>query len=74
MGTSRCVEMNLDVYYRGLAGERLQAMADRMLALSREAEQAAAHDAALQLADLATQLLDMGLEITGRRRLRGDDP
>ena len=68
------VEMNLDVYYRGLAGERLQEMADRMLTLSREAEQASAHRAALHLADLATQLLDMGLDVSGRRAHRADDP
>lgn len=66
--------MNLDVYYRGLAGQRLQEMADRMLELSQEAEQAEAHEAAWHLADLATELLDMGLEASGRRRPRSDDP
>ena len=62
--------MNLDVYYRGLAGERLQELADRLLELSREAEQSEAHDAALHLADLATQLLDMGLDAAGEHRPR----
>jgi hypothetical protein len=38
--------INLDVYYRGLASERLQELADRMLELSREAEHAGAHEAA----------------------------
>ena len=66
--------MNLNVYYRGLAGERLQEMADRLLQLSREAEQAAAHEAALHLADLATQLLDMGLDLGGRRGPHAQGP
>lgn len=54
--------MNLDVYYRGLASEQLQELADRLLVLSREAEAAGAHDAAWHLSDLSTQLLDLGLE------------
>lgn len=58
--------MNLDTYYRGLAAERLQELGDRLLALSREAEAAEAHDAAWHLADLSTQLLDMGLEVGGQ--------
>lgn len=59
------MEINLDVYYRGLAAERLQELGDRLLELSGEAERADAHDAALHLADLATQLLDMGLHVGG---------
>lgn len=59
------MEMNLDTYYRGLAAERLQELGDRLLELSREAERAEAHDAAWHLADLSTQLLDMGLEAGG---------
>jgi hypothetical protein len=57
--------INLDVYYRGLAAERLQELADRMLELSQEAEQAGAHDAAWHLADVSTQLLDIGLAVGG---------
>ncbi|HVL98713.1 MAG TPA: hypothetical protein VM324_05425 [Egibacteraceae bacterium] len=60
------MDINLDTYYRGLAAERLQELGDRLLALSREAEKADAHDAAWHLADLATQLLDMGIEVGGR--------
>jgi hypothetical protein len=55
--------MNLDAYYRGLAAEELQALGDRLLTLSREAEQAEAHSAAWHLSDLSTQLLDMGLNV-----------
>lgn len=57
------MSINLDAYYRGLAAERLQELGDRLLTLSREAEQAEAHDAAWHLADLSTQLLDMGLAV-----------
>ena len=57
------MSINLDAYYRGLAAERLQELGDRLLTLSREAEQAQAHDAAWHLADLSTQLLDMGLAV-----------
>lgn len=51
--------IDIDVYYRGLAAERLHQMGDQMLGLSREAEQASAHSAAMHLADVATQLEDM---------------
>jgi hypothetical protein len=54
--------IDIDVYYRGLAAERLHEMGDRLLGLSREAEQADAHSAALHLADIATQLEDMARE------------
>lgn len=64
------MSINLDVYYRHLAAERLQELGDRMLALSREAENAEAHDAAWHLADVATQLLDMGVEMGGERTPR----
>lgn len=59
--------INIDTYYRGLAAERLQELGDRFLALSQEAEQAGAHEAAWHLSDLATELLDMGLEVGGQR-------
>lgn len=61
------MSINLDTYYQGLAAQRLQEMADTLLTLSREAEQADAHEAAFHLADLSTQLLDMGVEASGRR-------
>jgi hypothetical protein len=54
--------IDIDVYYRGLASERLHEMGDRMLNLSREAEQASAHNAAMHLADVATQLEGMARE------------
>jgi hypothetical protein len=54
--------IDIDVYYRGLAAERLHEMGDRMLGLSREAEEASAHSAALHLADIATQLEGMARE------------
>jgi signal transduction histidine kinase len=63
--------MNLDTYYRGLAAQRLQRLADDLLDLSREAEQSDAHTAAFQLADLSTQLLEMGVEAAGRRHQPG---
>lgn len=68
------MNIDLDTYYRSLAAERLQELADRMMTLSREAEAAEAHDAALHLADLSTQLLDLGLQVGGRRTSRSDDP
>lgn len=58
--------MNLDAYYRGLAAQRLQELSDHLLAMSREAERAEAHDAAWNLADLSTQLLDLGLGVGGQ--------
>jgi hypothetical protein len=67
------MSINLDMYYRGLAAERLQALADDLLALSREAEESDAHDAAWHLADLSTQLLDMGVRVSGRRTPRADE-
>ncbi len=72
-GTPGAMEaINLDAYYRGLAAERLQELGDAMLALSREAEAADAHDAAWHLADVATQLLDMGLEMGGNQTPRAE--
>ncbi len=62
--------MNLDAYYRGLAAEQLQELSDRMLQLSGEAERAEAHAAALHLADVATQLLDMGVVMRDERTPR----
>ena len=61
------MSMNLDHYYRSLGAERLQEMSDQMLTLSREAEQADAHDAAWNLADVSTQLLDIGVALSGQR-------
>jgi hypothetical protein len=61
------MDMNLDAYYRSLAAERLQELADSMLRLSQEAERSAAHDAAWRLADLSTELLEMGLGVAGQR-------
>lgn len=58
--------MNLDTYYRGLAAAQLQELGDRLLELSREAGSAEAHDAAWHLADLSTQLLEMGLDVGGQ--------
>ncbi len=65
--------INLDVYYRGLAAEQLQGLADRMLVLAREAEQAEAHEAARHLADVSTQLLDIGLAVGGEHTLAQDE-
>lgn len=64
------MNINLDAYYLGLAAERLQTLGDEMMELSGEAERADAHDAALHLSDLSTQLLDMGLNL---RRTPRDD-
>ena len=55
--------INVDAYYRGLAANTLQELGDRLLTLSREAEAAEAHDAAWHLADISTQLLEMGLDV-----------
>lgn len=65
-GKAHPVSMNLDAYYRGLAAAELQHLSDQLLDLSREAERADAHAAALHLADAATQLLDLGLEVGGQ--------
>lgn len=56
------MSIDIDVYYRGLAAERLSEMGDSMLGLSREAEEANAHSAAMHLADVATQLEGMARE------------
>jgi hypothetical protein len=66
------MSINLDTYYRGLAAQRLQRLADDLLDLSGEAERADAHDAAFNLADLSTQLLDLGVAMSGRRTPRGE--
>jgi hypothetical protein len=63
--------IDVDAYYRGVAGERIQELADRLLYLAQEAEREEAHDAALHLADAATQLLDLGIEISGKRIMEG---
>jgi hypothetical protein len=54
--------IDINTYFRGLAADRLRELGDTMLALSREAEEAAAHMAALHLADIATQLEDIARE------------
>jgi hypothetical protein len=69
------MSINLDAYYRGLAAEQLQTLGDALLVLSRQAEQAEAHDAAWHLADLSTQLLEMGVAVSGASTPRsGDEP
>lgn len=67
LGNIRGMVINLDIYYRGLAADHIQQLADRLLRLSQEAECADAHRAALHLADAATQLLDMGTEVNWQR-------
>jgi hypothetical protein len=67
------MQMNLDAYYRGLAAQRLQELGDAMLQLSQEAERAEAHDAAWRLADLSTQLLEMGLAAGGQHTPHATD-
>lgn len=59
--------INLDAYYRGLAAEELQRLGDRLLVLSREAEGARAHSAALHLAEASTELLELGMSVGGLR-------
>ena len=69
------MSINLDAYYRGLAAEQLQELGDRLLTLSREAEEAKAHDAAWHLSDLSTQLLEMGLDVANQHTSQSpDDP
>src|SRR5918998_502570 len=63
LGNINDMVINLDIYYRGLAADHIQQLADRLLRLSQEAECADAHRAAFHLADAATQLLDMGTEV-----------
>jgi hypothetical protein len=59
--------INLDIYYQGVAAEHIQQLADHLLQLSQQAECADAHNAALHLADAATQLLDVGTEVSWQR-------
>lgn len=67
--------INLDSYYRGLAAQQLQALGDQLMTLSKEAEGAEAHDAAWHLADLSTQLLEMGMAVgTAQTAPRAGDP
>jgi hypothetical protein len=58
--------IDVNVYYCGLAADELQAVADRFLELSKQAELADAHSAALHLADASTQLLDLGNDLRAR--------
>jgi hypothetical protein len=60
------MSIDVNVYYCGLAADELQGVADRFLELSRQAELAAAHSAALHLADASTQLLDLGKDLQAR--------
>lgn len=62
--------MNLDAYYRGLAAEQLQQLGDQLMILSGEAAQSGAHDAAWHLSELATELLEMGLDVGNQRTPR----
>ncbi|MGH8896830.1 MAG: hypothetical protein ACRDZ4_07370 [Egibacteraceae bacterium] len=59
--------IDVDVYYKSVAGKGIQQLADHLLRLSQQAERQAAHDAAFSLADAATQLLDVGREVGGKR-------
>lgn len=61
--------INVDRYYRGVAGENIRQLADRLLRLAQEAQHQAAYDAAFRLADAATQLLDVGSEVGVRQPL-----
>ncbi|MGH8908890.1 MAG: hypothetical protein ACRD0K_20955 [Egibacteraceae bacterium] len=63
--------IHTDMYYKGVAGERIQELADRLFRLSQEAEREDAHDAALDLADVATQLLEVGVQMAGKRIAHG---
>lgn len=55
--------IDVDSYYRGEAASQIQELADRLARLASEAGQGGADDAALHLADLSTQLLDLGVEL-----------
>lgn len=66
--------MNLDAYYRGLAAEQLQELGDRFMVLSAEASRSGAHDAAWHLSDVATELLEMGLEVGNQHTPRTPEP
>jgi hypothetical protein len=59
-----------DGYYRGVAGAHIQQLADRLMHLAQQAECEGAHEAALHLADAATQLLSVGTDIGGKRIAR----
>lgn len=61
------MSMDLDAYYRSLAAQQIQELADQLLQLSAESESAGGHQAALHLSDMSTQLLDLGVELTGER-------
>jgi hypothetical protein len=60
--------IDADRYYRGVMGERIQGLSDSLLELSQEAEREGAHEAAMFLADAATQLLDVGMDTSSRSR------
>ncbi len=59
------MSIDIDAYYRGLAGDDIQVLADRLLALSQQAELAGAHSAALHLADASTQMTDLAQDVGG---------
>ena len=61
-----------DAYYRGQAAQRLQELGDEMLRLSQEAQHADAATAALHLADVATQLLDISGDLAGHSTARSE--
>jgi hypothetical protein len=60
--------IDADRYYRGVMGERIRGLSDNLLETSQEAEREGAHEAAMFLADAATQLLDVGLDTASRAR------
>ena len=61
------IVIDSDVYYKGVAGDCIQELADYLLHIAQEAEREQAHEAALHLADASTQLLGVGVDLAGRR-------
>lgn len=61
------MSIDLNAYYRGAAAEQVQHLADGLAQLAGEAGQSGADDAAMHLADLSTQLLDLGVELAAHR-------
>jgi len=66
-GNGAQMSIDIDAYYRGLAGDDIQVLADRLLALSQQAELAGAHGAALHLADASTQMSDLAQDVGGQQ-------
>lgn len=61
------MSIDLNAYYRGAAAEQVQDLADGLARLAGDAGQVGADDAALHLADLSTQLLDLGIDLAADR-------